>query len=137
MMPNDRMRPASTDAYLERLPADQQEALRTLRERIQRAAPEAVEHFGYGLPGFMYRGHPLVYFGATKAHCALYGAVPAGFTKRLKDFDVSKGAIQFTPRKPLSAVLVRALGKARLAEHERRWPSMTKGGQAHRGARSE
>ena len=115
-------KPTNTDEYLEQLPAAQQKALRTLRKRILAAAPGAEEHFGYGLPGFKYNGHPMLYLGAAKNHVALYGSVPVGFKERLKDFTVSKGTIQFTPEKPLPAALVKDIVKAKLAEIEARWP---------------
>jgi uncharacterized protein YdhG (YjbR/CyaY superfamily) len=91
------MKPTNTEAYLEQLPADQRKALEQLRKQILAVAPGAEDGFGYGLPAFKYNGHPLVYMGAAKNHCALYGSVPVGFKERLKDFTVSKGTIQFTP----------------------------------------
>ena len=111
-----------TDAYLAQLPAAQEKALQTLRKQILTAAPGAEEHFGYGLPGFKYNGHPMLYFGAAKNHVALYGSVPVGFKDRLKDFTVSKGTIQFTPEKPLPATLVKEIVKMKMAEIEVRWP---------------
>lgn len=120
-MRNTTKKPTNTDEYIGQLPADQQSALQKLRSQIVAAAPSAAEHFGYGLPGFKYNGHPLVYFGAAKEHCALYGAVPAGFAERLKDFEVSKGTIRFTPKKPLPATLMKAIVKARMAENDARW----------------
>ena len=98
---------SNSDDYLAALPVAQRSALQKLRTQILAAAPGAEEHFGYGLPGFKHNGHPLVYLGAAKEHVALYGTVPAGFKKRLKDFDVSKGSIRFTPEKPLPAALVK------------------------------
>lgn len=117
-------KPANMDQYLDQLAPEQASVLRKLRAQIIAAAPKAVEHFGYGLPGFMHNGHPLIYFGAGKAHCALYGSVPAGFVERLKGFAVSKGSIRFTPERPLPAALVKALIKAKVAESEARWPSV-------------
>lgn len=125
-MRNTTKKPTNTDAYLEQLPADQQTALRKVRQQVIAAAPTAVEHFGYGLPGFTYNGHPLIYFGAAKEHCALYGAVPGGLMERLKGFEVSKGTIRFSPKEPLSAALVKAIVKARMAENDARWPTKEK-----------
>lgn len=125
-MRNSTEKPINTDAYIALLPRDQQAALAKLRAQIMAAAPKAEEHFGYGLPGFKYNCHPLIYFGAAKEHCALYGAVPAGFAERLKDFEVSKGTIRFTPEKPLPAALVKAIVKARMAENDKRWPTVPK-----------
>lgn len=121
-MRNPVRKPSTAQEYLKVLPTDQRHALESLRRWILMAVPEAEEHFGYGLPGFKLNGHPLIYFGAAKEHCALYGSVPAGFSKQLEGFDVSKGAIRFTPEKSLPAALVKALVKAKAAENELRWP---------------
>ncbi len=115
-------KPTTTDEYLKQLPPDQRKALETLRKQILAAAPGAEEHFGYGLPGFKYNGHPMLYLGAAKNHVALYGSVPAGYKDRLKDFTVSKGTIQFTPEKPLPAALVKDIVKVKKAEIDVRWP---------------
>lgn len=114
-------KPTNTDDYLAQLPASQQKALQTLRKQILAAAPGCTEHFGYGLPGFKYNDHPMLYFGAAKNHVALYGSVPVVFKDRLKDFTVSKGTIQFTPEKPLPAALVKDIVKMKMAEIEVRW----------------
>ena len=119
-------KPTNTDEYLALLPTDQRASLTKVRQQLIAAAPRAVEHFGYGLPGFKYNGHPLIYFGAAREHCALYGAVPKGFTEELKAFEVSKGTIRFTPKKPLPAALVKAIVKARMQENDLRWPVKAK-----------
>lgn len=122
-MRNPTTKPTKSEEYLEQLPLDQRKALTALRKQILAAAPKAEEYFGYGLPGFKYNGHPLVYMGAAKKHVALYGMIPAGFAERLKGFTVSKGTIQFTPEKPLPAALVKDIVKVKCAEIEERWPS--------------
>ena len=125
-MRNLSKKPTNTKEYLAQLPAEQQKALQALREQIMAAAPKAVEYFGYGLPGFKYNDHPLMYMGAAKKHVALYGMIPPGFTERLKDFTVSKGTIQFTPEKPLPHAIVKAIVKAKMDEIELRWPAGSK-----------
>ena len=115
-------KPTNTVEYLDAVPADQRAALRKLRKQIIAAAPDCEEYIGYGLPGFKLNGHPILYIGAAKHHCALYGAVPAGFSEQLKGYQVSKGTIRFTPEKPLLAALVKAIVKAKVAENEMRWP---------------
>ena len=92
-----------------------------MRKQILTAAPGAEEGFGYGVPSFKYNGHPLLYMGAAKEHLGIYGSVPPGFKEQLKDFDVSKGTIRFTPQKPLPAELVKAIVRAKVAEIEVRW----------------
>ncbi len=116
----------NTNDYLKALPKDQRDALQKLRRQILSAVPGIEEHFSYGLPAFKYNSHPVVYMGAAKNHVALYGSVPAGLKDRLKDFTVSKGAIQFTPEKPLPAALVKDIVKLKCAEIEVRWPVKAK-----------
>jgi uncharacterized protein YdhG (YjbR/CyaY superfamily) len=118
--------PTNTDDYLKALPKDQRVALEQLRKQIQSAAPDAEEHFGYGLPGFKLDGHPLIYFGAATKHCALYGTIPPGSSDDLKDFKRSKGAVQFLPERPIPAAVVKAIVKAKVIENQLRWPAKPK-----------
>lgn len=106
----------NTDDYLRSLPIDQAKALQKLRAQILAAAPGCEEYFGYGLPGFRLYGRPLLYMGAAKKHCALYGMIPKGFEQELKDHERSKGAIKFTPEKPIPAAVVKAIVKIKAAE---------------------
>lgn len=114
--------PMGTAEYLEQLPPEQRKALQQLRRSILAASPGIEEHFGYGMPAFKYHGHPVLYIGAAKKHCALYGPVPPGLKDALAGFRTSKGTIQFTPEKPLPAALVKAIVKAKVQEIEARWP---------------
>ncbi|MBK6370963.1 MAG: DUF1801 domain-containing protein [Flavobacteriales bacterium] len=116
-------KPTNTDDYLEALPTDQASALQKLRKQILAAVPSCEEYFGYGLPGFKLHGHPLLYMGAAKNHCALYGMMPKGFDDVLKDFKRSKGTIQFTSKKPIPAAVVKAIVKEKVAELEAKWGS--------------
>lgn len=115
-------KPTSTDEYLKELPAEQRKALERLRKQILAAVPSTEEHFAYGVPAFRYNGHPLVYMGASKNHCGLYGSVPPGFKEALKGFKMGKGSIQFTPEKPIPADVLKDLLRAKAAEIEVRWP---------------
>ena len=115
------MSPAAkdVDAYLAALPDEQRTALEEVRGMIKGAAPEAAEAISYGIPGYTHKGKPLIHFGATKNHCAIYGAAVAASDKeQLKGYDISKGTIRFSPDKPLPVELVARLVKARVAEIE-------------------
>jgi uncharacterized protein YdhG (YjbR/CyaY superfamily) len=110
------------DGYLAALAVDKRAALQKLRETIHAAAPDAEECISYALPAFRQDG-VLVGFGASAKHCALYlfsGATVEAHARDLAGRDVSKGAVRFTPDKPLPATLVRKLVKARLAENAAR-----------------
>lgn len=113
---------ATTVAFLAALPEAQRQALLDLRAMIRRAAPEAEEYVGYGIPAFRQDG-ALVSFGAAKAHCAFYVQSPAvieAFASDVAGFDTSKGTIRFTPEKPLPEALVARIVAARLAENAAR-----------------
>ena len=114
-------KPTTIDEYLRQLPDDQRRALSTLRAQIKAVAPTAEEYIGYGLPGFKLNGKPLIYMGAAKNHCAIYGArADTALAKKLKGYKQSKGTIQFTPDKPLPAAVVKLIVKARIAALEQR-----------------
>ena len=92
--------PTDIDGYLSTVPDDARATLEDLRRRIKAMAPGAVEVISYGMPTFKYQGRPLVYFGAWKNHCALYGT--------------SKGTIRFPPGEPPPETLVQSLVRARI-----------------------
>jgi uncharacterized protein YdhG (YjbR/CyaY superfamily) len=112
---------ARIDAYIAAAPAPFRASLERTRGLIKAAAPDAVEAFGYGIPGFKYLGRPLVYYGAWKTHCALYGVSPRlieAISADLPGHDVSKGTIRFTPDRPLPDQLIAKLVAARIAENQ-------------------
>jgi uncharacterized protein YdhG (YjbR/CyaY superfamily) len=105
------------DSYLAELPDEHCKALAKIRETIKAAAPQAVESISYGIPTFKYKGRPLIYLGAAKKHCALYGplgSVLEAYEAELKPYDMSKGTIRFPPDKPMPASLIRKLVKAQM-----------------------
>ena len=111
--------PADVAAYLATVPDVMREALVHLRGLVIAAAPEAVEGISYGIPGFKYRGRPLVGYGAAKNHCAFYVQSPAlmdAIREDLTAFDTAKGTIRFPADKPLPEQLVTKLVQARIAE---------------------
>jgi uncharacterized protein YdhG (YjbR/CyaY superfamily) len=113
------MSPAAKDidTYLAEVPATHRAALEKIRTTIKAAAPEAAESISYGIPTFKYKGRPLIYIGAAKKHCALYGpldSVLKAHEAELKPYDMSKGTIRFPPDKPMPASLIRKLVKAQM-----------------------
>ncbi len=105
------------DDYLATVKPDQRVALQSMRQTIRAAAPDAEECISYGMPAFRQNGM-LVGFAAAARHCALYawnGSTVEAFADQLKDYDLSKGTIRFTPDKPLPEALVRHLVKEKIA----------------------
>jgi len=88
---------------------------------IRAAAPaEATEGISYGMPAFRYKG-ALVGYAAFKQHCSFFpmsGAILDTMPDELKNYQTSKGTIQFPMDKPLPAALVKKIVKARIAENE-------------------
>ena len=114
--------PSTIDDYLSRLSEDKRAALQALREMIHAAAPGAQECISYKMPAFRLNGM-LVAFAAAKNHCALYawnGSSVGLLADELRDFDVSKGTIRFTPDKPLPEALVRRLVEMKVASNSQR-----------------
>ena len=112
-------KPQNIDEYLAALSEEQRTALERLRKAIKSAAPKAEECISYQIPGFRLNGRMLVSFAAWANHCAFYpGSYPLEVNKKeLKDYDTSKGTLRFPLDKPLPALLVRKLVKARIEQN--------------------
>ena len=115
--------PTNIDEYLADVPEHARTTLNKIRATIRSAVPtEATETISYRIPTFKYKGG-LVAFAAFSKHCSLFPmsyAVIREFNQELKDYHTSKGTIQFPVDKPLPAVLVKKMVKARIAENERK-----------------
>jgi uncharacterized protein YdhG (YjbR/CyaY superfamily) len=112
----------AVEAYLAALPADQQAALRTLREVIRRRLPDHIECLSYAMPGFREPGKTgkmVAGYAAFARNCGYYphsGSIVPRFVAELAAWKTTPGAIQFTPATPLPEALVHQLIDARLAE---------------------
>ena len=114
-----KARPRTMDEYLASVGEDQRAALEKLRKTIRRVVPKAEECISYGLAAFRLNGRPLIAFGATEHHCALYpmsSATVKAHQDELKPYDTSKGTIRFQADHPLPVALVRKLVQARMVE---------------------
>ena len=76
----------------------------------------------YGIPAFRYKGG-LVAYAAFKKHCSFFpmqASLIDEMKDELKNYRTSKGTLQFPLDKPLPAMLVKKMVKARIAENERK-----------------
>jgi uncharacterized protein YdhG (YjbR/CyaY superfamily) len=109
----------SVDEYIRTFPENVQELLVQMRSAIRKAAPDAEEGFGYGMPAYKLKGKPLVYFAGFSQHIGFY-ATPTGhseFAAELSKYKQGKGSVQFPIDKPLPLELITNITKFRVAEN--------------------
>jgi uncharacterized protein YdhG (YjbR/CyaY superfamily) len=108
----------SIDEYISNFPAEVQERLEAIRQTIRKAAPDAEETIGYGIPTYKLNGKNLVHFGGFKNHIGFY-PTPDGiaeFEKDLSKYKGAKGSVQFPLDKPLPSALITKIVKFRMKE---------------------
>ncbi|MFJ7755789.1 iron chaperone [Peribacillus muralis] len=106
------------DEYIVQFPDDVQEILKTVRNVIKAAAPEASEKISYQMPTFAMHGN-LVHFAAYKNHIGFY-PTPRGisaFEDALSEYKRSKGAVQFPLNKPIPYEVISQIVTFRVKEN--------------------
>mgnify|MGYP001351144215 CR=1 FL=1 len=108
----------SAEEYISLFSSEIQEQLISIRNIIQKAAPDAEEVISYGMPAYKQQ-NILVYFSGNKNHIGFY---PAGsgistFLPELTEYKTSKGTVQFPLHKKLPLALIRKMVKHRVQEN--------------------
>ena len=105
------------DSYIALYPAEVRKLLEQVRATIRKAAPDAKEKIGYGIPTYTMNGN-LVHFGGFKKHIGFYPGPDAivAFKKELAGYDGAKGSIQFPLDKPIPLGLITKMVKYRVAQ---------------------
>ena len=112
---------ADVDAWFDRLPADQRDAMLALRERIREIVPEATERISYRVPTFVLDG-PLVALNASKSGLSLITMRPELLTAMrggLGSVTWSGSTLRFQPDRPLPDDVLRAVIEARVDQNRR------------------
>jgi uncharacterized protein YdhG (YjbR/CyaY superfamily) len=116
------MTKAAVDAYLAALPADQRQALQTLRALLGTLLPDHLEVMSYAMPGFRQpgpKGRMVAGYAAFARHLGLYphsGNIIPQLTADCAGFKTSKSGVLFTPTTPLPAALVERITRLRQQE---------------------
>jgi uncharacterized protein YdhG (YjbR/CyaY superfamily) len=108
----------TVDEYLAQVPDPQRAELDRIRAFVKQTVPEAEESISYMMPAFKYKKKPLIYYAAFKNHLSIFPTSGPTETLKdqLKDFNASKGTIQFTLEHPLSDALLGEILHTRVSE---------------------
>jgi uncharacterized protein YdhG (YjbR/CyaY superfamily) len=107
----------SIDEYIAQMPQAARSPLRSVREAVSTAAPDARETISYGMPSFEQNGVTLVSFGAFKAHIGFYPGAAAirTFAAELRDYGTAKGSVRFPLDQPMPIDIIRRIVRYKLA----------------------
>jgi uncharacterized protein YdhG (YjbR/CyaY superfamily) len=103
--------------YYDQVPPAAQARLQDLRQLILAQLASAEEVIGYQIPHFVYRGKKVVAIGGWLHHVALYplsASTLDKFSDQLKDYQTSRGAVQFSLERPLPEDLIKKIVRSRL-----------------------
>jgi uncharacterized protein YdhG (YjbR/CyaY superfamily) len=114
------------DEYLADVPEPARSALRKIRAAIVSVLPpDAIETISFRIPAYKYKGL-LVGFAVFATHCTfatMSRPVIEAFQEELDEYETADTIVRFPHDKPLPAVLVKKIVKARIVENEtgRKW----------------
>lgn len=110
------------EAWFDRVPEAQRDALLAMRALIRECVPDAGEKISYGVPTFVLNGS-LVALNASKSGLSLITMRPSLLADLAAQGDALAGVkwsgstLRFTPDQPLPAELVRTVIEARAEQN--------------------
>lgn len=102
--------------YIAAQPPSVRAALRSVRNAIRRAIPQAEEAMSYRIPAYKVCGGTALYFAAWKKHYSIYPAsrrILAALTGKISPCQVSKGTIRFPLAEPVPVKLIERIARLR------------------------
>lgn len=106
------VKPETIDQYIEFQDESVRPYLRTIRETIHGAIPEAQEKISWSMPTY-WKKQNLIQFAASKRHIGLYPGSEAveAFQDRLSRYETSKGTIRLPYQQELPLELIADIAK--------------------------
>lgn len=108
------------DQYQDNFSGEVLERMQTIRDIIHKAVPGVEETISYQIPCFKYNGYLIYYCGFAK-HISLSYPYSAAFREHfkadLKEYKVSKSAIQIPNSNPLPEKLIKRIIEFRKKEN--------------------
>lgn len=104
--------PKTMDAYIAAQLGEIQPILHQVRSTLRTALPSAEERISWSMPTY-WQKHNIIHFAAFKKHMGLYPGPQAieHFAESLKEYNTSKGAVQFPYNKPIPLALIAEIAK--------------------------
>lgn len=110
----------SIDQYHTAFPAEVAERMQNIRNAVHKIVPEVEEVISYQIPCFKHQGY-LIYYAAFSGHISLSHPFSKEllehFNDELKNYKVSKSAIQFPNSKELPLGLITRIIEFRKKEN--------------------
>ncbi|KAA0988935.1 iron chaperone [Dyadobacter aurulentus] len=111
----------SIDEYHSVFSGDTAQRMQQIRQAVHQIVPDVQEMISYQIPCFKYKGY-LIYYSAYTNHISLSypfsDQLLANFKEDLKQYKVSKSAIQFPNNEPLPMDLITGIIRFRKSENE-------------------
>ena len=111
------------DEYHQAFSPELQERMQAIRDIVHKTVAGVEETISYQIPCFKYKGY-LIYYSAYAKHISLSHPFSpellAHFEEALKNYKVSKSAIQLPNSEPLPVKLITGIIKFRKAENEKK-----------------